>query len=96
MFKLELGKFMYKFQNELLPTPFRSFFTFSKDIHAHSTRNISKKLYITRKHKNTGLNSISHTGTSLWNNLPNSLKEKINLRSFTSEYKKFMISSYKL
>ena len=87
IFHLELAKFMYKFFNKLLPETFSSYFTLSKNIHLHNTRNIQNKLFVPRTQKNIGQKSISFMGTQLWNTIPQQIRSNKNLNLFIKQYK---------
>ena len=45
-YKLELGVFMYKYFNGLLPMSFNTFFTKLSDIHNYDTRNKSNYIHL--------------------------------------------------
>ena len=45
LYKLECAKFMYKFENGLLPISFNNYFTTSKSIHSYNTRYKAKSKF---------------------------------------------------
>ena len=94
MFKLELGKFCYKFNNNLLPKSFDSFLTYIPSIHSHNTRNSINNYYINRQIKNTGCTTINYLGPKLWRNIPFHVKSQKSVFLFSYSYKRHMLNSY--
>lgn len=74
MFKLELGKFCYKFHNNILPKSFDKLFTHVSEIHSHYTRNSKNRMYLKSQNKHSGLKTLSQMGAKFWNSIPNNLK----------------------
>ena len=46
IFKLELGKFCFKFCKNVLPTAFNNYFTNLQSIHSHNTRNSANRFFL--------------------------------------------------
>ena len=92
-YKLELGVFMYKYFNGLLPMSFNTFFTKLSDIHNYDTRNKSN-YNPTRNRKVFADKAIRTTGPILWNSIDKSIKNVISTKHFRKLYKSSLISSY--
>ena len=92
-YKLELGVFMYKYFNGLLPMSFNTFFTKLSDIHNYDTRNKSN-YNPTRNRKVFADKAIRTTGPILWNSIDKSIKNVISTKHFRKLYKSSLVSSY--
>jgi len=67
IFKLELAKFMHKFQDGLLPRIYNGLFQRSSDLHNYNTRYASNQNYfIPSVHSNIGKKLISYEGAVTW------------------------------
>ena len=77
LYDKELGIFMYKYKNGLLPLSFDHAFTELQSVHNYDTRNKTNFRYDIHKIK-----SVFTTGPKLWNNLPKSIKTAKSLNSF--------------
>ena len=94
MFRLELGKFCYKFNNNLLPNSFNSFLTDIPDIHSYNTRNSKNNYYINRQNKKTGCTTINYLGPKLWRNIPFHVKNQESLFLFSLNFKRHLLNKY--
>ena len=66
---------MYKFQNELLPIAFYSFFTRVTNIHNYNTRLAAKQsYYLPFVRTNYGKFNIRFQGPSIWNSIDDDIK----------------------
>ena len=65
MFKLELGKFCFKFDNNLLPTFFNNYFTDLHSIHSHNTRNSTNRFFLNTQNNKAGYTTINYLGAKL-------------------------------
>ena len=92
MFKLELGKFCFKAKKNTLPKPFRNLFTDITKIHTHKTRNFKNRLYLRKQNKKKGLLTLEHMGAKFWNQIPNTIKNKNNVKNFARNLSKFLIN----
>ena len=92
-YKLELGVFMYKYFNGLLPMSFNAFFTKLSDIHNYETRNRSN-YNPTRNKKVFADKAIRTTGPILWNSIDKNIKKSISTKCFRKLYKSSLINSY--
>ena len=77
LYDKELGIFMYKYKNGLLPLSFDHVFTELQSVHNYDTRNKTNFRYDIHKIK-----SVFTTGPKLWNNLSKSIKTAKSLNSF--------------
>ena len=91
MFKLELGKFCFKFHQNVLPYSFNNYFTAISDIHRYNTRNFKNRFYIHKQLKQTGLKTLSFMGAKFWNTIPNKLKKQKSIYAFSKHLKKHLL-----
>ena len=94
IFKIELAKFMFKYNNGFLPTSFNSYFERTNTIHNHFTRLSQHNFFLQRSNKTSGLNCLSNLGVKLWHGIPNGIKGKATLSSFIARYKEFLKNNY--
>ena len=85
LYKKELGIFMYKYHNGLLPRSFDNVFINMKSIHNYDTR--GKDNYRAEVHR---LNNGLSLGPRLWNSLPKEMKEANCLSKFKTGIKEFL------
>ena len=88
IYKLEVGKFMYKFNNDLLPENFKDYFKYVSTIHTHNTRTASNMcLYPIRARTNFQKNTLKYKGVEVWNSIPISIKQLPSVKSFSDQLK---------
>ena len=88
LYCLNLGKFMYKYNHNALPSCFNSFFTLTSNIHSYDTRSTrNKKLYVRFNRTSLFRNSLVQRGTTYWNSLSDSLKSSPTLSNFAKKIK---------
>ena len=85
LYKKELGIFMYKYHNGLLPRSFDNVFINMKSIHKYDTRGTDN--YRAEVHR---LNNVLSLGPRLWNSLPKEMKEANCLSKFKTGIKEFL------
>ena len=90
-FKLELGKFMFKYSKGLLPPKFNQYFTRTNTVHTHNTRHAKKNYFLPRKEKTKGQKSLQYAGVNLWSGIPDTLRDKFCVFSFSCSYKKYLL-----
>ena len=88
-----IGIFMYKYCNNLLPPSFNNMFKTNTENHDYNTRNAFNFEYPNNK-LNFCDKSICYQGVKTWNNIPNHVKSSKNLNSFKASYKQLIISDY--
>ena len=74
-----------------LPSVFSDYFELNKNVHSHDTRR-SKDLYVAAINKNFGKRCIKDKASTLWNQLPEVLKDHFSVRNFTRRLKVFLQS----
>ena len=71
MINMEFAKFMYKFNNKMLPESFNNYFTKLDDVHKYKTRQKHRneffQFYIASK---TGQKNLRHICINVWKNVP--------------------------
>ena len=75
---------MYKIFNNL--THLQEFFTFTSDIHQRSLRSTSDNLLYVPKPNIEYLNSISYSGSKIWNAIPDHVKQSTSIAEFKYKY----------
>ena len=91
--KLNIGSFMYKFNNEMLPPMFDEMFTTNADNHNYNTR-FALNFEFPNNKLEFGNKSISYQGVKIWNSIPSNIKNSKSLNLFKSNYKDSFISQY--
>ena len=91
IFKLELGKFMFKYNKGTLPSNFTNYFQKSN---TYNTRYSKHNYTIPFKNKQAGLNTLSYKGAKLWSNIPDEIKCSKTIQSFSRKYKKLLLEKY--
>jgi exonuclease III len=95
LYNLNLGKFMYRYINNLLPSCFSSCFTLTSDVHSYNTRSSSNKnIYVSFNRTSMFKNGLVQRGTHFWNSLPTPLKTSLSLSTFTKQLKTQLLQSY--
>ena len=73
---MEFAKFMYKFNNKMLPESFNNYFTKLDDVHKYKTRQKHRneffQFYIASK---TGQKSLRHICINVWKNVPTEYRQ---------------------
>lgn len=93
MYKLELGSFMFKYTNNLLPPVFNHAFTKHSQVHSYNTR-YKDNLTIPKVRKGFSNKNVYYSGPLLWNNINPLIKYSTNVRSFRVAYKNYLLSHY--
>ena len=91
IYRHQLGIFMYKFINNLLPSTFTNYFSLNSEIHSHNTRasfNFHKPSINTESFKR----SVISTGEQLWNNTCPKIKQAKSLSTFVHLFKANLLS----
>lgn len=86
LFELQMAKYMYRLSNRLLPQGIYCAFNLNQHDHKYNTRRIFRTYYST-----TEMNSIGH---SIWNNLPDNIKNANNINIFKKRLKKSLLEKY--
>ena len=92
LIEIEWGKFMYKFENGLLPGAFNNYF--SKPQHHHNTRYSTRKNFqqtqVTNARDKTSIKCI---GPKKWSALPLSIKDSPSLKIFKQSLRAHLIDT---
>ena len=78
--------FVYSAINKILPSIFDTFFTLTRNIHTHDSRRKSN-LQTVLATSNVRKFSLAVRGVSLWNSLPDDVKESPSLAQFNRTYR---------
>ena len=90
--KFQIGIFMYKFTNNLLPRTSSSF-TSITDIHNHFTRS-HNNLFVPFARRTYSYNTMRYYGPRLWNSTRQFIKTQSFLGRFKKSYRKLLVSHY--
>ena len=93
IYSLHLGKFMYSYNNNLLPPSFSNFLLCTNQIHSYNTRG-SNRFYITFCRTNIRKFSIIYKGPVFFNKLCSDIRNSLSLYSFQSKIKHYFLSCY--
>ena len=85
---LEVLLFVFSQFNKLLPEIFNDYFVTFANLHDISTRHKNTTFIVPRHFTNMGTKTVKIYGATLWNELPNHLKECSTIKSFRLEYRK--------
>ena len=93
IYHIESAKFMYKYYNSQLPASLSALFTDTKNVHSHSTRQVShlRPPTISRQ---TSTQSILYNGPLIWNNIIPEIQRKITIKGFVSAQRFFIFQGY--
>ena len=96
LIKLEIAKFMFSYDNCLLPPIFVNYFLKISQIHSRSTCFSDKNfLYLPRYSTNRLQRSIKFRGVKIWNEIPFHIKTNCcSLKNFALKYKQYILQSY--
>ena len=87
LYSYNVGLFMYKYSNGLLPDVFDTLFCKLADVNAYNTRNASMQhIYVSFRSTNRGQKTLSYCGASIWNYILN----KVNPKSAIGSFKKLI------
>ena len=91
--KLQIGIFMYKSCNNLLPDTFSSYFSSVRNIHHYHTRSLNN-LYVPFTRTSFSMNSLRFYGPRLWNGLDPPIKSQSTVSRFKSHFKTHLLAQY--
>ena len=94
IYKLELGKFMYRLNSNNLPSVFMKSFKKISEVHAHATRQTSNSNhFLPRVNKSIGKLLLSYRGVQSWIDIDNDIKSR-HWVSFKKHLKQSILSNY--
>ncbi len=85
----ELGIFMFKFNNKLLPANFNDYFKSIKNIHNYHTRSSETNFFLPRFNNKSGHKLLAYQSSRLWTRLPLCLKNLSNFGKFQDKLEKY-------
>ena len=75
IYKLEIGKFMFRYNANQLPTSFIKYFISIESIHSYLTRLSKQQNYFLPRYRlQQSQKLISYTGAKLWSEIPKNIK----------------------
>ena len=93
IFELETGKFIYKFQNGLLPTKdIANHFELrnANVVHSYNLRDRGIKMKTISFKSTHGEKSIQCRGAKIWNTLPEEIRSSASINIFKTQYKPYL------
>ena len=92
LIRLDMGIFMYKSQNNLLPETAGEFHLPADKIHSYQTRSaVSGNMFVPRRNLSLTQKSIAYSGAILWNEIPVNIKKAKSLGSFKDKLKAYYL-----
>jgi len=76
----------------ILPNTFANYFTVNNAIHSYNTR-MRENLHLASVSKNYAKRTVKYKASTLWNQLPSSLKEFSSIKYFSNKLQKFLQTS---
>ena len=92
IYKYQVGCFMYKYLNQLLPDIPRTCFSLNSNVHPYPTRT-SSFIHIPKPNTLSYSKSLLFTGATLWNSLPYTLKVCTSINKFSKCFKDHLLNS---
>ena len=94
LFTYEMAALMFKYRSNNVPYNLSQYFTLTSDIHKLNTRScFSDTYYLPRFKTNKLQDSIKFTGVTVWNKIPNEIKN-CSLNVFLKKLKIFILDIY--
>ena len=93
LYLYELGIFMFKFKNNLLPANFNCYFKSIKNIHNYHTRSSEVNIFLPRFNNSSGHKLLAYQGSRLCTMSPIYLKNLSNFGKFQDELKNYLLNS---
>ena len=90
IYKYQLGIFMYRLNNNLIPSNLKKIFTKTKDIHSYNTRS-KDNFYHDFSSSSIHHRSIRFSAPRFWNSLPVNIKSKCSISSFKKALKNLLL-----
>lgn len=90
--KLDMGIFMYKAMNQLVPGQITRMFTPLSTIHSYQTRSVTcGNLFMPKNHLTAEQRAVSYAGSKLWNEIPYEIRNAKSLGSFKTSFKTYLL-----
>ena len=91
--KLNAAKLMYKVSKCDLPDPLINLYGLNLTLHNHNTRQLNNP-HVRYRRTQLAARQINHIGPQIWQQLPNNLKTKPNIKLFTKHCKKYLLGKH--
>ena len=90
VYEYAIAIFMYKIKNDISPKCMKEYFSINSDIHSYNTRQAS--LYHVPNYRNDKCQvSIKYQGPTIWNNIPEDIRNSSSLNSFKIHVKRYLL-----
>ena len=90
IYKYQIGQFIYKHKENILPPLFSYLFRFQSDIHGYNTR--QRNHYVAWDFDiDLTKRSIRYEGILFWNSLSNVIKDCVSVDAFKQSFKKHLL-----
>ena len=89
LYKYNVGLFMYKYKNYMLPDVFESMFTFNSDVHSYDTRQRTL-LHVPRPGNALAKKSFKYLAVLIWNTICENIIINIGIGAFKRNLKEFL------
>jgi hypothetical protein len=87
----QIGEFIYRLKNGLLPSVFDSYLQLGTDFHTYNTRNATAYRPI-RTNSNTLYFTLKSSGIKVWNAIPPHIRNVCSLHIFKKLYRSFLLN----
>ena len=93
LYQLNLEKFMYKYNADILPSSFDNFFSKLYNIHDHGTRQVSRNFHHKRVRTDYGKKMLQYVRPVAWGCISNNIK-MLPLHTFSNHVKSRLLCGY--
>ena len=93
LYTWNIGKYMFRFHNEVLPGPLQNLFTRNRNIHQYERRHMNDaptpfhRLSLTHR-------SLGHQGPKKWSQIPETIKTSCSNNGFKQKFKANLLNKY--
>ena len=87
----EISTFVYKYFNNSLPTVFNDYYLLFGNVSGITTRNSNINIRYIGRNTRYGENSVKVVGASLWNKLPNEVRNASSIKLFKTRFKSWIL-----
>ena len=90
--KFDMGIFMYKAMNQLVPGQISEMFTYLSTQYSYQTRSmVNGNLFIPANHLMAEQRSLRYAGSKLWNEIPYEIRNANSLNSFKIKFNAYLL-----
>ena len=91
LIKLDLGSFIYKTQNNLIPCEINDYFVSTSEVHSYQTRSSTNRNFYLPRAKTVNLGkSTYYSASKLWNDIPKNIRDAQSLDCFKDKLKTYL------